>query len=278
LSSILKALKKLENQATDQNHVPFWRPQNHIQNDDHEQLNGHLSFKKRYVIIIAAFVLAVGAGLILIQRLNKKQTVLITKKENLLEKPIRLPERKTALPVKKDMPEKPVLPPERKTALPVKKDMLEKPVRLPEKKAAIPDSIQKELPFRKDVRTLEPIAKATPPPAHKSREKSAVIFNQKTSPLKQTRKEIVAGQNGKEPEQKTKTDRFASMPVKRSNQTNIDLQAIAWSTDPKSRLAVINGLILRERESIDNVIVMHIGKDAVVFKKGGEEWKQMFGF
>jgi len=229
-----------------------------MQNDDHEQLNGHLSFKKRYVIIFAALVLAVGAGLILIQKLNEKKTVLITKKENLLEKSVRLPERKTALPVKKDM--------------------LEKPVRLPEKKAAIPDSVQKELPSQKDVRTLEPIAKATPPPAHKSREKSAEIFNQKTSPLKQTRKEIVAGQNGKEPEQKTKTDRFATLPVKRSNQTKIDLQAIAWSKDPKSRLAVINGLILRERESIDNVIVMHIGKDAVVFNKEGEEWKQMFGF
>jgi len=258
LSSILKALKKLENQATDQNHVPFWRPQNHLQNDDHGQLNGHLSFKKRYVIIFAAFVLAVGVGLILIQKLNEKKTVLITKKENLLEKSVRLPEKKADIPVKKDI--------------------LEKPVRLPEKKADIPDSVQKELPFRKEVRTLEPIANATPPPAHKSREKSAVILNQKTSSLKQTRKEIVAGQNGNEPEQQTKTDRFASMPVKRSNQTNIDLQAIAWSKDPKSRLAVINGLILRERESIDNVIVMHIGKDAVVFKKGGEEWKQMFGF
>jgi hypothetical protein len=64
----------------------------------------------------------------------------------------------------------------------------------------------------------------------------------------------------------------------RSNQTKIEVQAIAWSNDPKSRLAVINGLILRERESIDNVIVMHIGKDAVIFKKGSEEWKQMFGY
>jgi hypothetical protein len=56
------------------------------------------------------------------------------------------------------------------------------------------------------------------------------------------------------------------------------VQAIAWSNDPKSRLAVINGLILREGESIDNIIVMHIGKDAVVFRKGAEGWKQMFGF
>ena len=238
MSSILKALKKLENQATDQNHVRLWRSQNHMQNDDHEQLTGYLGFKKRYVIIFGVLVLAVGTGLILSQKLYEKKPVLITKKE----------------------------------------DMLEKSVRLPEKNAALPDNVQRELSVQKDVKTLEPIAKATPPPALKSRENTAVILNQKTSPLEQTREENVAGQNGEEPEQNTKIDRFASIPVKRSNQTKIDLQAIAWSKDPKSRLAVINGLILRERESIDNVIVMHIGKDAVVFNNGEEEWKQMFGF
>ena len=258
MSSILKALKKLENQATDQNHVRLWRSQNHMQNDDHEQLTGYLGFKKRYVIIFGVLVLAVGTGLILSQKLYEKKPVLITKKEDMLEKPVRLPEKKVALPDKKDM--------------------LEKPDRLPEKNAALPDNVQRELSVQKDVKTLEPIAKATPPPALKSRENTAVILNQKTSPLEQTREENVAGQNGEEPEQNTKIDRFASIPVKRSNQTKIDLQAIAWSKDPKSRLAVINGLILRERESIDNVIVMHIGKDAVVFNNGEEEWKQMFGF
>jgi len=278
LSSILKALKKLENQATDQNHVRFWRPQNHTQNDDHEQLNGHLRFKKRHVIIFAGLVLAFGAGLILSQKLYEKKPTLITKKEDILEKSVRLPENKAALPDKKDILEKSVRLPENKAALPDKKDILEKSVRLPENKAALPDNVQRELSFRKDEKPFEPIAKATPPPAHTPRENTAVIFNQKTSPLKQTREETVAGQNGEEPEQNTKADRFASMPVRRSNQTKIDLQAIAWSKDPKSRLAVINGLILRERESIDNVIVMHIGKDEVVFKKGVEEWKQMFGF
>jgi len=118
---------------------------------------------------------------------------------------------------------------------------------------------------RKDVKKIEPIAKAVPPASHKSSKDTAVLFDKKTPPPKQTRKE-------------KETDRFASLPVKRSNQTQIEVQAIAWANDPKSRLAVINGLILREGESIDNVIVMHIGKDAVVFKKGTEGWKQMFGF
>jgi hypothetical protein len=241
LSSILKALKKLENQATDQNHVRFWQPKNHMQNDDQEQINGHLRFKKSYVIIFAGLVFAVGAGLILSQKLYERKPELKTKKE----------------------------------------DILEKHFRLPEKKAAMPDRDQKELSSRKDVKKFVPIAKAAkaaPPSAHKSRRNTAVLFNKKTSPLKQAREETDLGKSSEKPEQNIKADRFASIPVKRSNQTKIEVQAIAWSNDPKNRLAVINGLILRERESIDNVIVMHIGKDAVIFKEGREEWKQMFGF
>jgi hypothetical protein len=261
LSSILKALKKLENQATDQNHVRFWRPKNHVQNDGHEQTNGHLRLKKRYVIIFAGLVFAVGAGLILNQILHKKKPVLITKKDDIFQKPVRLPEKKATIPDKKAIPQK--------------------PVHLPEKKAAMPDRVQKKLSSRKDVKKFEPIAKAektAPPSAHESRRNTAVLSNKKTSPLKQARKETVAGKRSEKPRQNTKADRFASMPVKRSNQTKIEVQAIAWSNDPKSRLAVINGLILREGESVDNVIVMHIGKDEVVFKKGEEGWKQMLGF
>ena len=156
MSSILKALKKLENQAEDQNHVRFWRPKNHTQNDGHEQINGHLRFKKRYVIIFAGFVFAVGAGLILSQKLHEKKPELITKKEAIQQKP----------------------------------------ARLPEKKAAMPDKVQKELSSRKDVKKFEPIAKAektAPPSAHKSRKNTAVLSNKKTSPLKQARKETVAG-------------------------------------------------------------------------------------
>ena len=241
MSSILKALKKLENQATNQNHVRFWRPKNHMQNDDHEPTHGHLRLTKRYVIIFAGLVFAVGAGLILSQKLYERKPELITKKETILQKP----------------------------------------ARIPEKKAAMQDKVQTELSSRKDVKKFEPIAKAakaSPPYSNKSRGNTAVLFDKKTSPLKQAPKDTVVGKRSEKPEQNIKADRFASIPVKRSNQTKIEVQAIAWSNDPKSRLAVINGLILRERESIDNVIVMHIGRDEIIFKKGREEWKQMFGF
>jgi hypothetical protein len=281
LSSILKALKKLENQVTDKNHVRSWQPETQTPIDDHKQINDHPRLKKRNVIIFAGVIFAVGAGLILSQKLYEKKPELITKKEDILQKPVRLPEKKAAIPDKKTILQKPARLPQKEAAMPDKKANLQEPARLPQKKVAMPDRVQTELSSRKDEKKFEPIAKTekTPPPsAQKSRENTAVLFNKKTSPLKQARKETVAGKPSKKPEQNTSADRFASMPLKRSNQTQIEVQAIAWANDPKNRLAVINGLILRERESIDNVIVMHIGKDEVIFKKGGEEWKQMFGF
>jgi hypothetical protein len=261
LSSILKALKKLESQANDQNQVRIWRPKNHVQTDDQEQINGHLYLKKGYVIIFAGLVLAVGAGLILSKILYEKRPELITTKKAVLEKPVRLPEKKAAIPDKKAISQK--------------------SVRLPEKMAAIPDNSQEKLSPRKNVKKFEPIAKeakATPTSAKKSRGNTAVSFDKKKSPLKQTQKKTVVEKPNEKPIKDIEADRFLSMPVKRSNQTKIEVQAIAWSNDPKSRLAVINGLILREGESIDNIIVMHIGKDAVVFRKGEEGWKQIFGY
>jgi hypothetical protein len=261
LSSILKALKKLEPQATDQNHVRIWRPKNHVQNDNHEQINGHPYLKKGYVIILAGLVLAAGAGLILSKKRYENKPKLITKKEAILEKPVRLPEKMAAIPDKKVISQK--------------------SVRLPEKMAPIPDNDQMELSPRKDVKKIEPIAKvakAAPTPADKSKGNTATLFDEKTSPLKQTQTKTIVEKSSEKSIQDIEADRFLSMPVKRSNQTKVEVQAIAWANNPKNRLAVINGLILREGESIDNIIVIHIGKDAVVFKKGEEGWKQMFGF
>lgn len=281
MSSILKALKKLESQAKDQNHVRIWRPKNHVQKDGHDQIKGRPYLKKGYVIIIAGLVLAAGAGLILSNKRYEKKPQLITKKETIHEKPVFLAEKKATLPDKKVIARKSVSLPEKKAVIPDTKTIPRKPVRLPEKTTTIPDNSQKKLSPRKNVKKFEPITKvtkATPTSVYKPRGNTAVLSEKKISPLKQTQKKTIVGKSSEKSVQNTEDDRFSSFPVKRSNQTNIEVQAIAWANDPKSRLAVINGLILREGESIDNTIVMHIGKDAVVFRKGAEGWKQMFGF
>ncbi|HSQ85463.1 MAG TPA: hypothetical protein VLM43_12145, partial [Desulfobacterales bacterium] len=200
MSSILKALKKLESQAKDQNHVRIWRPKNHVQKDGHDQIKGHPYLKKGYVIIIAGLVLTAGAGLILSNKRYEKKPQLITKKETIHEKPVFLAEKKATLPDKKVI--------------------TQKSVSLPEKKAVIPDNAQKKFSPRKDVKKIEPItkvAKAAPTSAHKSSRNTAVLFDKKTSQLKQTRKKTITEKSSEKSIQNKEEDRFLSLPVKRSN-------------------------------------------------------------
>jgi cytoskeletal protein RodZ len=51
------------------------------------------------------------------------------------------------------------------------------------------------------------------------------------------------------------------------------LQALVWSEVPESRLAVINGVIVRAGGMIEGVSVTDIGKDYVSFKSGQRTWK-----
>ncbi len=238
MSSILKALKKLENQATDQSPVQFWQQNSHVQDTHQKHVNDKVRFSKRHFIIFVGLIFAVGAGVFLSQKVREKKPELTTKRET----------------------------------------RLQKPSRLPEKKAAISDSVQKESPTRKNVKESESILKTAPVSTPKSRENAAVLFNREISQPEQPRKYTITEKRVKKPAQKTTADRFASIPVKQFGETKIELQAIAWSSEPKNRLAVINGLVIREGESIDNATVMHIGKDEIIFRKEGLEWKQLFGF
>jgi hypothetical protein len=281
LSSILKALKKLENQAADQNRFRFWRPQNHMFKDNHEQISSRLHIQKHHVIILAGFVLAFGAGLALNQKLHKRKSKLVAKKEVLHRESVHPLPKKGSLSDTKPFPRKYARFPEQKRATPNNSALPQKSAPLLEKKAVKADRVQKKLTSQMNVTKFKSIGKTAKTPslsAHKSQKNTDVTFNKKASPLKQVQNKTVVGKPNERPRQKTKLDRFASLPVKRSNQSKIEIQAIAWSSDPRGRLAVINGFILRERESIDNATVMHIGKDSVIFKKQGEEWKQMFGF
>jgi len=54
------------------------------------------------------------------------------------------------------------------------------------------------------------------------------------------------------------------------------LQAIAWSKNPDERLAVINGLVLREGDGIEGITVTQIGTNEVIVQKESKLWKLVF--
>jgi len=68
-----------------------------------------------------------------------------------------------------------------------------------------------------------------------------------------------------------------TLPFKSAGSSGLKLQAIAWNSDPKQRITVVNGRILREGSSIEGALVIHIDKNDVSFQKGDEQWRQKFG-
>ncbi|MGD9078583.1 MAG: general secretion pathway protein GspB [Desulfobacterales bacterium] len=86
----------------------------------------------------------------------------------------------------------------------------------------------------------------------------------------------------------SKTRPAAAAPAKKSSSrvarsyrrlddSKLDLQAIAWSKDASQRLAVINGHIVREGESVEGFLVNQIRQDTVIVNDGTSSWQIEFG-
>jgi type IV secretory pathway VirB10-like protein len=86
---------------------------------------------------------------------------------------------------------------------------------------------------------------------------------------------------------KRDTRSAAAAPVKKSasraprsyrrlDDPAIKLQAIAWSKDAAQRLAVINGHIVREGESVEGFLINQIRQEDVVVNDGSTSWQLEF--
>jgi hypothetical protein len=63
----------------------------------------------------------------------------------------------------------------------------------------------------------------------------------------------------------------------RLNDAKIKLQALAWSSDAARRMAVINGRIVREGESMDGYQINQIRQEDVIVSDGRQSWRLEFG-
>jgi MSHA biogenesis protein MshK len=128
-------------------------------------------------------------------------------------------------------------------------------------------------------------ASSTPRPGEEAQ------FNAKIeNPLKKTPTLMSAVPAEKPDTRKTKvpiepaaaaTIKPARIPAKvtydRIEDSKLKLQALAWSADDARRMAVINGRIVREGESVDGYQVMQIREEDVVVNDGGKSWRLEFG-
>lgn len=58
--------------------------------------------------------------------------------------------------------------------------------------------------------------------------------------------------------------------------TDLKLQAISWAREPKNRIAVINGSIVREGGGMEGYAIVRIDEDQVVVRKGSDQWRLVF--
>jgi len=61
--------------------------------------------------------------------------------------------------------------------------------------------------------------------------------------------------------------------LSRLEESKLKVMAIAWADDPARRLAVVNGHIVKEGESVEGYNVMQIRKDDIIVNDGGRSWR-----
>lgn len=64
---------------------------------------------------------------------------------------------------------------------------------------------------------------------------------------------------------------------KRFEDDKLRLQALAWADDADRRMAVINGRIVHEGESVEGYQILKIREEDVIVNQGGTSWRLEFG-
>jgi hypothetical protein len=70
------------------------------------------------------------------------------------------------------------------------------------------------------------------------------------------------------PDKETVERRAVSNYKEIDESVGLDLQAISWAADTQKRLAIINGTLCRENESVSGFIIKQINPDDVIVSKG----------
>ena len=70
--------------------------------------------------------------------------------------------------------------------------------------------------------------------------------------------------------------KIVPVEIPKLNDPDMRLQAITWSRAPQKRIAVINSRILREGEMVSGYLINTINQDDIVLSQEGAKWKLLF--
>lgn len=259
MSSILKALKKLEEQTVEENTVLVWPDTLGSKNYRSVSKN-----RKKYIFLFVTPVLLMGAagGYMYYHNLS----------------PEIIHEKITALPLN-IVPTKPrghIPPP----AI-MKKDMNIALDKTPDKEilsAIVPEAPPESVPVT-DTITLNDKA-TVHPPAVKPEKEIKSKFTIRETPGKP---DVITADKHSDIRPETVARRKPSKPVRADmsgldivEDPRIELQAIAWAPNAKDSFVVINNRIYREGGKVQGIRVLKIMKETVAFQEGTSKWQQEF--
>ena len=227
MSSILRALKKLESEIPPQDKFQSWSGKIDTKRAIYERVRRSWRFRKVFSIFFTVAIIAVAVWFIL------------SKKPYLVDRSVT--DVASLNPDKKDVSMAP---------LPVRKKVRRIPA-----PGEDTETVQREPPVGVSGSELTrggAVMQAISPMSD---------ADEYGKPLEENQRSVTTG---------------GSAPTKEMGKPRLKLQAIVWSSDPKERIAVINGAVLREGDSIEEFSVARIDADVVVVREGAAEWKLLF--
>jgi hypothetical protein len=266
LSSILKALKKLENESPSSEYDQPWLKDIDGKEAFFDRLKGSLTtYRQRYVIcaaVLLAFI--VSAAIIFKTGYLKKITPPLLSEKQQVEAVITAPSLQNRVQTPSaSTPEGSVHP-----------KLLDDP-RMENQNLSSPRSANgtgQVSSTKKPTKVLSPAAKTSVVPLQQPvRPQAAIKASKSFSSFKpgkdtQTGKEVSALKIAESSKPNGTVD------TKILNDVNVKLQAISWSENPEKRLAVINNSIVRQGDRVGSYVVKQINKDDVIVRQEKEIW------
>ena len=266
MSSILKALKKLENEYPSSGYDQPWLKDIDEKEALFDRLKGSLTtYRQRYVVCAAVLLtFIVSAAIIFKTGYFKKTAAPLLAKKQQVEAVIPAPslQNRAQAPLA-STPEgssKPKLFYAQRT----------EKQNLPSTRSA--KETGKVLRTSKQAKVLRPAAKTSVVPLQQPVRPQAAIKSLKSFSSLQPGKDTQTGKKASVLKISESSKPDGTVDTKILNDVNVKLQAISWSENPGKRLAVINNSIVRQGDRVGSYIVTQINKDDVLVRQEKEIW------
>jgi hypothetical protein len=264
LSTILKALKRIDQTTVPPDDLQAWPPKIDTQKTVKARVKKIWLYRKVYLTLILTVVLIAAGWLAYSQREWLASRIFPQKtspKAPVYQSKIDAgsDNSESAVPRKKATQQRQNVRPGSEPA-PHSADADQPPRRLPRAPASQKSQIN---------RIFASSGKTQPPAANSNTSRLPAADSAK-SVKRETRPAAAAAPETKSPSQPERSYR-------RLDDSQLDLQAIAWSRDAKRRIAVINGHIVHEGESVEGFLVNQIRQDDVIVNDGTASWQLELG-